>query len=279
MKIKRSFVTLVTSVFGVISKMTKQNILLVDVGNSSVKWSLADSSGSNDLSVMSQQIYPEKISASFFIECWDSLDKPETVIVSCVANKQVWLALEQACDQLWTIKAKKINSIKEGAGLVNAYLVPSDLGSDRWCAMIGALHELDSDFIVVSCGSAITIDIVKSSGKHMGGYILPGLVMMKKSLGTYTAGVKVDLTLSRSALTPANTTTGCVDSAVYLSVVKLIEAVFEQQAKQGKSVQCVLAGGDAQLVAEFLSIEYVMMPDIVLRGLAVIASTDLEKNN
>ena len=278
MKIKRSFVTLVTSVLGVTNKMSKQDILLVDVGNSSVKWSLINKVAMDDLSGMSQQLYPEKINISFFIKCWESLPRPEKVVVSCVANKHVCQALEQACEQLWAIQAERIISVKEGFRLVNAYDQPSDLGSDRWCAMIGAFHELDSDFIVVSCGSAITIDVVKSlgnhhSGKHIGGYILPGLTMMKKSLGTHTANVKVDLTLSQSALTPSNTTRGCVDSAVYLSVVKLIEAVFEQQAKQAKNMQCLLTGGDAALVAELLSIKCVMIPDLVLRGLAIIAAT------
>lgn len=272
------FVILAKSVFGEINKMLKQNNLLVDVGNSSVKWSLINSVVSDSLSAMSQQLYPVKINVSFFLKYWETLARPENVFVSCVANQQVWQALEQACEQLWAIQAKRITSVKEGFGLVNAYNEPADLGSDRWCAMIGALHEIDSDFIVVSCGSAITIDVVKSSGKqqtgkHLGGYILPGLTMMKKSLGTYTAEVKVDLNLSKSALTPSNTTTGCVDSAVYLSVVKLIEAVFEQQAKQSKSVQCLLTGGDAAFVAELLSIKCVMMPDLVLRGLAIIAAT------
>lgn len=268
-------------VFGVIIKMAKQNMLLVDVGNSSVKWAQVYS---NNLSAMSQQQYPEKITAFFFIKCWNDLDKPEKVIVSCVANKQVWQALQKACDQLWAIQVEKTVSIKEGFGLVNAYIEPSELGSDRWCAMIGAFHEIDSDFIVVDCGSAITIDVVKllgkhHAGKHLGGYILPGLVMMKQILGTQTAEVNVGLNHTNLTLTPANSTKDCVDSAIYLAVVKLIEAVFEQQAKQVKNMQCLLTGGDASLVAELLSIKYVMMPDLVLRGLATIAGTRLENKN
>ena len=267
--------------------MSKQNNLLVDVGNSSVKWSLIHNEVKvksklaqlDKLSAMSQERYPEKISASFFTQHWETLQRPENVFVSCVANQQVWDALEQACQQLWAIKAKRITSEKEGFGLLNAYNQPSDLGSDRWCAMIGAMHEIDTDLIVVSCGSAITIDVVKSSGKHLGGYILPGLTMMKRSLGNYTAEVNVDLNLTKSDLTPSNTTAGCVDSAVYLSAVKLIETVFEQQAKQSENVQCLLTGGDAVFVAELLSIKCVMMPDLVIRGLAIMAATHKNNNN
>jgi type III pantothenate kinase len=263
--------------------MNKQNTLLVDVGNSSVKWRLITVAATKKNPAMLQQQYPKDISKSFFIQCWQTLAKPDKVVVSCVANKHVWQVLEQACEELWSIKAEKITSVKEGFGIINAYKQPSDLGSDRWCAMIGALHAIESDFIVVDCGSAITIDVVMSSGKHhagkhLGGYILPGFSMMKQSLGMHTAEVQVDIKLSSATLTPSNSTQGCVDSAIYLSVVKLIEAIFEQQEKQDKKAQCVLTGGDAALVAKLLSIKYVMMPELVLHGLAIIADVGLENN-
>lgn len=261
--------------------MTNQVILLIDVGNSSVKWSLLNITGSNNLSEMSQQQYPEKISASFFVDTWAGLDKPVGVFVSCVANKQVWQSLQQACDQLWSVQVKKIIPAKEKYGIINAYTQASELGSDRWCAMIGAYYETNSDLIVVDCGSAITIDVITqseetNSARHLGGYILPGIAMMKKSLGTYTADVKIKESNTATELTPATTTTGCVNSAVYLAAVKLIEAVFEQQSKQSKNMQCLITGGDAAAVADLLSIKYIMKPDLVLRGLAHIATRNLD---
>jgi len=268
----------VKSVFGVRNKMAKQNTLLVDIGNSSVKWHLITAAATKKIPVMLQQQYPKDISKSSFIQYWEMLDKPEKVVVSCVANKHTWQALEQACEELWSIKVERITSVKEGFGIVNAYKQASDLGSDRWCAMIGALHVIESGFIVVDCGSAITIDVVSQLGKHLGGYILPGFSMMKQSLGMHTAEVQVDLDFITPILTPSNSTQGCVDSAIYLSVIKLIETVFEQQEKQGKEVQCVLTGGDAALVAKLLSIKYVMMPELVLDGLAIIAGVGLENN-
>ena len=260
-------------------KMTKKNILLVDVGNSSVKWRLINSCSSSNLTDMLRQEYLGSISSDLFINVWDTLDKPTKVIVSCVAEKRVWHAVQQACDHLWTIQPEKILSRKEGFGIVNAYEKPSDLGSDRWSAMIGAYHEIGSDLIVVDCGSAITIDVIKSSGEHLGGYILPGLSMMKTSLLSGTADVHADLKLTKRSLTPGNSTTSCVDSAILLSVVKLIETVFKQQKKQTDKVQCVLTGGDASLVAKLLSTKYVMIPDLVLRGLAQIAIAVEHTNN
>ena len=259
-------------------KDKKHPVLLIDAGNSSLKWVL--STQANLLNIAKAQ-YPENITEHFFIENWKNIEKPVKVFVSCVANDLVWQEMDKACQQLWSINAKRVIASEKSFDLINAYEEPSSLGSDRWCAMIGAYHEIDSDFIVVDCGTAITIDVVNQSkknhtGKHLGGYILPGITMMKNSLDTQTAAVKVDSNMIKPALTPANTTKGCVNAAVYLAAVKLIEAIFEQQS--GTYV-CVLTGGDAELIAELLSIKYVMMPDVVLRGLAYIAGTPLKLNS
>lgn len=264
--------------------MKNKNILLVDVGNSAVKWSLFTEAKNGGVSEMSHQYYPADISADFYNDCWEGIERPTRVVVSCVARKHVWQSLEQSCEELWGIKPEKISSIKDGFGLVNAYESPAELGSDRWCAMIGACHEIQSDLIVVSCGSAITVDVVRYEknqqvAKHLGGYILPGLTMMKKSLSTQTAEVNIETMISPPSLAPASSTTGCVNAGVYLAAVKLIEAVFKQQLDNSTNTQCLIAGGDAGLIADLLSIKYVMMPDVVLRGLAYIAETQIKENN
>jgi len=81
----------------------KNNILLIDIGNSSFKWCIADSNG---LSAMSQQLYPKDIIADFFINTWRNLEKPNDIVVSCVAQDIVWQALEKACFKLWNIKVQ-----------------------------------------------------------------------------------------------------------------------------------------------------------------------------
>lgn len=258
-------------------KQTKDSILLIDIGNSSMKWTPSSSLGLSD---MLQQQYPENITSAFFTKCWQDLHKPAEIIVSCVAQKPVWQALQKACDELWGIKVQKIDSLKEGFGLINAYDDALALGSDRWCAMIGGLQVTDSTFLVIDAGSALTVDVVDKSGKHLGGYIVPGLEMMRKSLGLHTAQVKTDSTSSNiPSLLLASSTAQCVEAGIHLTAVKLIEAIIEKESKQLKKCQCLLTGGDAKILADLLSVKCVMMPDLVLRGLAVIAGIDLENNN
>jgi len=249
---------------------TEQLTLLIDAGNSAIKWAL---SGLNGLSDTVSQSYPETITSDFFTKQWTSLDKPLKVIVSCVASEIVWQGIQNASHELWNIDVDKVTSLKQGFGLINAYEKADDLGSDRWCAMIGANQLAKSAFIVIDAGSAVTIDMVNESGKHMGGYITPGLNLMRQSLGLHTAQVNVEAAFnSRSSLALASSTTECVEAGIHLSVVKLIEAVYQQESKQGKKLKCFLTGGSAALIAESLAFECVIAPDLVLRGLAKIAA-------
>jgi len=254
--------------------MSGQFTLLVDIGNSAVKWSAL--SDDDQLSPMAHHYYPsQNITSTFFNKLWADLDKPKKVFVSCVAKGDVWQALQQSCGELWSVDVVRMSSPKKACGLTNAYTDVESLGSDRWFAMLAAFNEQTtaSASIVVGCGSALTLDVIDSKGLHQGGYILPGLAMMKKSLAMDTENVSVDLKLSSLSLLPATTTAGCVDAGILLSAVKLIEAVFEEQSKQNKA-HCYLAGGDAALIANLLSIKYVIIPNLVLKGLAHFISSD-----
>ena len=98
---------------------------------------------------------------------------------------------------------------------------------------------------------------------------------MRKSLGLNTAQIKNKLIESTTpSLLFANTTAECVESGIYLSAVKMIEAIYERESKKTKKLMCFLTGGDAQSIANLLDFKCELVPDLVLRGLAVIATSD-----
>ena len=247
----------------------KNKLLLIDVGNSSLKWAETPEISFHSMS-MSQHLYPEPITSAFFSELWAKIEKPDKIIVSCVANNAVWQALDKACHTLWSLSAERIESLTDGYGLLNSYERATDLGSDRWCAMVAVKQMTDTAFMIVDAGSALTIDIVDESGQHLGGTISPGLSMMKKSLGMNTAQVKVDNTKNTHSSFLGHSTAECVESGIFLSAISLIEAIFEKESLQVKGLQCFLSGGDAEVMADSLSFHCTTHPDIVLRGLAEI---------
>lgn len=252
---------------------TQNNSLLVDIGNSAIKWTLSSSSG---LLAMSRAQYPENISDEFFSTCFQGLEPPNEIIASCVAHEDVWQAFVKACDKSWAKEAHKIESLKEGFGVINAYKDASSLGADRWCALLGGKANTDYAFMVIDAGSALTIDVVNESGKHLGGYIVPGLNMIKQSLGIQTAQVQVESGVSEPrSLSLGKSTTDCVEAGSYMSVISMLEAVFEKESKRFKKFQVYITGGNAEEISGLLSFTCVMIPDLVLCGLAVIAANEL----
>lgn len=63
------------------------------------------------------------------------------------------------------------------------------LGIDRWLAVLAASAK-HQHAIVADVGTACTVDVLMA-GRHIGGYIVPGLALQQKALADYTAAVKV----------------------------------------------------------------------------------------
>ncbi|MDE3011344.1 MAG: type III pantothenate kinase, partial [Pseudomonadota bacterium] len=63
------------------------------------------------------------------------------------------------------------------------------MGCDRWAALVGARARGSMATVVVMAGTATTVDALAADGRFLGGYILPGLRLMPKSLYERTAGI------------------------------------------------------------------------------------------
>ena len=71
-------------------------------------------------------------------------------------------------------KIEKFRSLKSSHGVHNAYSVPEGLGVDRWLCLLGAAARMPQDLVIIDAGSALTIDLLRADGQHLGGAILPG---------------------------------------------------------------------------------------------------------
>src|SRR5690606_23962856 len=161
-------------------------ILEADLGNSRIKWRLRDaeqllaSSVTEDLASFllqsTKQVLPQNLPlARFCCVSVRSQSANEELAGECEARRGVSPGFARAEALL--------------AGVVNGYESPLDLGADRWLAVVAAYSRLAKSCVVVDAGSAITVDLVSDQGRHLGGYIAPGLQLMRRSLGM-TAGVR-----------------------------------------------------------------------------------------
>jgi len=160
--------------------------LFIDAGNTRLKWCVDDrgqilASGTGFLS----EENPLRSAGEF-------IRQVGSVVISTVASEERRAHLIDSLEKLCAAPVQFYWSEQARNGLANAYQDVSRMGADRWHAMYGAWLGHKQGFVVVDAGSAVTVDYVNSHGRHLGGYILPGLQMMLRSLRTDAARIWFD---------------------------------------------------------------------------------------
>ncbi len=235
--------------------------LVVDMGNTRLKWATVE----DRQLITGKPLLNEQINQQTLQTLWQALKPPQQLAIACVANQRLELVIAVAVSLWPDIKITRITSQAQDCGITNAYTQPEKLGVDRWLALCAARHFYSLPACIVDCGTAITIDLVNGEGLHLGGFISPGLTLMKKSLAHGTDALLFNNDCY--SLVPANFTEAAIYSGTLLAAVGLIEKVL---AKQG-NMTVILTGGDAELIAQHLSVECIVDADLVLHGLAIVA--------
>jgi type III pantothenate kinase len=171
--------------------------LLFDVGNTRLKWAAVESSqqpGDRQKklwaysgSISSKALASPTHRAELADYITKTLPKPDAIGFTCVAGKDAIENLQSLFPQWQDISWKQLTGNSVYAGLRTLYQEPSKLGSDRWAAILGARALSNMNTLIINAGTATTIDLLGSNGVHYGGWILPGLELMQKSLADNTA--------------------------------------------------------------------------------------------
>lgn len=152
-------------------------------------------------------------------------------------------------------------------GVVNGYQQPEKLGVDRWLAILAAKAKTPYACVIVDCGSAITVDLVTSQGEHLGGYIAPGLRLMRDALGMKTAAIKLGQIGYPENDFPGRNTVLAIKSAELAMITGLVDHAKAVLRNYEMNVAGLLVtGGDGKWLVSMLK-DGVYEEDLVLDGL------------
>lgn len=156
------------------------------------------------------------------------------------------------------------------AGVLNGYRDPGQLGCDRFASLIGARHHYPGrPLLVVTAGTATTVDALDADGRFIGGMILPGLRTMAHSLALNTALLPTVDDARTERLFADNTQDAIVSGCLHAQVGAILQA-----HAQVPSALCVLSGGAAPYIAPQLPLPCERIDNLVLLGLHVAALTE-----
>jgi type III pantothenate kinase len=167
-----------------------------------------------------------------------------------------------------------VTATRRLAGVTNGYDDPAQLGADRWVGVIGAFHDRPVDSCIVNVGTAMTIDAVTDSGQHLGGLIVPGPDLMVGALHRETSDLRRSAaSKARAHADFAADTRSAIENGCELALAALVERQCSELAHRlGRAPRLVFAGGAAHRVRAWVKVASDHVPDLVLRGLAVIAT-------
>ena len=233
-------------------------LLLIDQGNSSLKWCLRD-----DESFVSMRVGQLSELEKFI--------KSESYLISDIYLSSVKTTdqIDSICRVVNKLTKLEVQIAETGASyhqLQNGYDNPAQLGIDRWLAMIAVWHRIQSGAIIVDAGSALTLDIVNDSGQHLGGHIIPGLSLQKKLLLSETDGVIFDESATSSLNVPGRSTSTAVHNGCISNLIFYITQMYQQNSNQG-ALPLFITGGDASVLSKNLRFEHQVVTDLVLQGL------------
>lgn len=245
-------------------------ILLVDVGNTRIKWACAVSGGlSEHASIERDEVVPGGL-----LNAWSQLPSPKRIVVASVSRDAVSEHIQYVAQQLWDLDIEFVEVQAGLFGIDLAYAQPELLGVDRWLAMIAASREIAGPLMVVSSGTALTVDVLSADHTHLGGVIVPGMALMTTALSDRAAGISHGLAHAERGQDSAwlgRDTPQCVELGGLYALAGTIERLYERAQKEmGITPSVIIAGGDADSLSVELGIDTLVAPDLVLRGMQLL---------
>lgn len=243
-------------------------LLLVDAGNTRVKWALADAAAPAGQWLAHGAVAHAGLDTLH--GDWQG-HAVTRAVVSNVAGPDLRARLEAL---LPTKNVEWFASSAHRAGVSNHYRNPAQLGCDRFAAAIGArLLAPGRALVVATCGTATTVDALTAEGAFIGGMILPGLGLMASSLARNTAQLpQVGPGEAPPPLFADNTADAIISGCLSAQAGAIERAVAWHRADL-----CIVSGGAAQYVAPSLKIAHRIADNIVLAGLHAAALAPKEE--
>jgi len=244
--------------------------LLVDIGNTRIKWATLAAGGLRDTGAIEHGADPAACAALF-----DRIATvPTRVSAANVAGDRFGAQFAAAVRERWNLSVRYAATQPNTAAVCNGYDDFSQLGVDRWLAIIAAVDRFAGSVCVVDAGTAVTIDVVASGGAHLGGFIIPGLDLMHRSLAGQTGDLgrlaaDEPSLLSPGLPAPGRGTAAAIGGGAVAAACCLIDRSVDLLDEPGKNATLVVTGGDARRLIRHLDRPAQHRPLLVLEGLAV----------
>ncbi len=235
-------------------------IVLIDIGNTRTKYSTVTEGKRTSLkAVLNKIVCHDFLSTNF--------SNAARIIVASVGNDDLIEDISTWCKNNGIVYQKVVSEARKNK-VVSAYHVPSQLGVDRWLALVGAAeHFPNKNVLIIDAGTATTIDFLTGKGQHQGGWILAGIDLLVSSVLTETTHVRANDTEKESLAFGINTSEN-VHNAAWAATVGSVNLAISQVQRQGFILdEVVITGGNGRMLSTFITHQNKVIDELVFSGL------------
>ncbi len=236
-------------------------LLAIDAGNTRIKWGVRQE---ENWAALGSVAVPEAPSLE---PAWSYLPSDTAVIGSNVAGEGARQIMEGILERRG-LRVRWIAPRAQGFGITCRYDT-AQLGSDRWAALVAARRLCPQSCLVVSSGTALTVDALTAQGEFLGGIIVPGFDLMRTSLAGNTAAL--GLRDGRAEPFPRNTGDAIASGAIQALCGAVERMAGHMQTAGAPPALCLLSGGGAPLLEPHLRLPVRRVEHLALEGLIVMA--------
>ncbi len=234
-------------------------VLCIDVGNTTVKIALVNSTKVSNKYTCSQAELLPKLQLLF------SSKKIEHSIVSSVAglpkNVIAFLQKKSNC---------QIVSTQMQLPFTMLYKTTQTLGVDRIALLAQAATQFPfQNTLIVAAGTCITYNFINAKQQFAGGAISPGLQMRLQAMHQYTKKLPM-VAINTKVKMMATTTETSLQSGAWHGLVAEVQGICTQYAQIHPKINLVLTGGGGTPLAATFKSRIFADANFLLKGLYAI---------
>ena len=240
--------------------------VVADIGNTQIKIAIERKNGISRVKAFQSDDFT---CIKKYLKSLDYDNKPYLFYSSVLGanyDKKLIKTLKSFFEKITTFK-----STRSLLSTTNSYKKASSLGSDRWAQIVAAKNIFKKDCIIVSCGSAISIDCVTKNGTHKGGVLMSGAERYMNCFSGIHNLKNIKLTKTKKNNLLQTDTAEQINVGYRTMISASVHRVYEEFKKSTKSKPTIIISGSyARQIASYIEINTLVEPFFVLKSLVYI---------
>ena len=241
--------------------------LLVDLGNSRLKWSYVrdDEHAPAHVEALAHADAGDEALARAWSAPFERAHVASVAGEALTARVVATLKLAQPAAPVERLERTQ----REALGVRVGYADPSRFGIDRFLALVAARsRDSQRPILVASLGTALAIDALAADGAHLGGLIAPSPEAMRRAVLGETARVEWR---GQAPETPPlfgrSTEAGLAAGTWHAAAALCDRAACGAETLAGGVPRVFVSGGGGPALARLLTVPHELAPHLVLEGL------------